>query len=179
MVCGQNEDFAMVQTLRCAASANKPLVYLDGLNLMRLRPDRASLETPLIVMMDFLRLGWDVCAIFDASARHLLREMRGNDCATAFEYLLTHYSRHFIQTACKTAADDVILPEVYLRSAWVCSNDTYQNHIKRFPWIKDFERYVRVNRVRDHLHVQNRTLPIRADFDCLIPQLIDLLSEIR
>jgi hypothetical protein len=152
-------------------------VLVDGLNMIRLPGSAPRLENLLAVTLDLARRGIDFGCVCDANTFFVLREAGGLAEAETYKYLLCNFGDFFVEVTGGTRADDVILLEADDREARVISNDRFAPYEIEYPWVKNPQRILRVNRFRANLHIDGRRLSIRASLNDMVRELENLLAD--
>ena len=138
---------------------------VDGTNVIR---GNEAIVSPglqsLLAVMSALVSDADSLCIFDANTRYVLRDSQGPDAASIYLRLLREYPAFFAECTGGTRADDLILAEADARTATVVSNDRFRDYRMAYSWLTDPTRALRVNRIRDHVHIGGHRIAIPCDW---------------
>jgi hypothetical protein len=152
---------------RAAAGARSSHLIVDATNVICGPQDRNRLDLLLSLVVAEASQGRDVLCIFDATTPHRLR----SDELELYRWLLQDKARHFIQCPGRTQADALILAEADRMRCPVVSNDFFRDREERYPWVRDRDRVLRHQPIREVLYLGDRALPIVTDLKALRRQI--------
>jgi hypothetical protein len=154
---------------------HRSAMLVDGLNTMFSNDLNVHLETLVTVVLDIVQNGYSPIVVFDASTPWKIARHQGPSQVRAYKTLLT-YRDHFTQVN-GIEADEIILREAEARNAPIVSNDHFRDRAPRFPWLQVKGRLIRVNTVRDIVHVGAQRLRIDFQLDRAMSNLQKALSD--
>ena len=159
-------------TIRAAPTRRRQLV-IDATNVICGAQNTSRLDLLLSLVVAAAKKGRDVLCIFDASTPHRLETSPERDL---YRWLLQDKEDHFIQCPGRTQADALILAEAERMRCQVVSNDFFRDREERFPWVRDKDRVLRHQPIRDVLYVDDVAVPIETDLRALKRQIDRLIA---
>jgi len=159
-------------TTRKTGGKRRRQVVIDATNVLCGEHGQSRLELLLSMVVGVAGRGRDVLCIFDASTPHRLRSSRERDF---YDWLLTDKSHYFVQCPGRTEADLLILAEADRTGSSVVSNDFFRDREARYPWVRDANRVLRHQPIRDVIYLDDVALPVETDLRALRADLARLL----
>lgn len=154
-----------------ARTLEGPLV-VDATNVVCGPQDRSRLDLLLSLVVAEAQDGRDVLCIFDATTPHRLQSSPERDL---YRWLLQDKAHYFIQCPGRTQADALILAEAERSRGQVVSNDFFRDREEQYPWVRDSDRVMRHQPIRDVLYLGDVAIPIEPDLQTLKDQVDRLL----
>ena len=156
-------------TARSAAGrSRKGQLVVDATNVICGLQNQCRLDLLLSLVVAEAGRGRDVLCIFDATTPHRLQTSPERDL---YRWLLQYRPNHFVQCPGRTQADALILAEADRMRCAVVSNDFFRDREQRYPWVRDRNRVLRHQPIRDVLYLGDRALPVQRDLRALAREI--------
>lgn len=155
-----------------AGRARPGRLIVDATNVICGPQSSSRLDVLLSLVVAETGRGRDVLCIFDATTPHRLDTSPERDL---YRWLLQNKPDHFVQCPGRTQADALILAEAERMRCPVVSNDFFRDREERHPWVRDRDRVLRHQPIRDVLYLGDVAVPIETDLRVLRGQIERLL----